>query len=188
MLDGWHHLFLCECGCGFFAKDWMYMMSEINCRCSAGLFNSKNYTVQYVIFNYTLCLLDYFAIVETKFDESVPSKQFTLDNFEIRARKDKACRGGGLLEFVRKGFICKRQTHLQPTNFECICSELAISNIKWNCFLNSQNLVQFFNELSDSLICSMNHTQTLLPCSLFNLQHLLKKKLALQKHINQLLI
>ena len=49
--------------------------------------------------------------------------------------------GSGLLEFIRKCFIC---------------SELTISNRKWIWFsiyrpLNSQNLVHFFNELSDSL-------------------------------------
>ena len=113
----------------FFAKDWMYMMYEINCRCSAGLFNSKKYTAQYVIFNHTLCLLDYFVIGETKNDESFPSQQFAMDNFEVRARKDRDCHGCDLLEFVRKCFICKRQTHLQPNNLECICSELTISNI-----------------------------------------------------------
>ena len=79
-----------------------------------------------------------------------------MDNFQIRARKDRDCHGGSLLEFVRKGFICKRQTHLEPNNLECICSELTISNIKWICFSiyrppNSQNLVHFFNKLFDSL-------------------------------------
>ena len=100
--------------------------------------------------------LDYFVISETKIDGSFPSKQFPMDNFEMRARKDRDCHGGGLLEFVRKCFVCKRQTHLEPNNSECICSVLTISNIKWICFsiyrpLNSQNLVHFFNELSDSL-------------------------------------
>ena len=52
--------------------------------------------------------LYYFVISETKIDKSFPSKQFAMDNFEIRARKDRDCHGGGLLEFVRKGFICKR--------------------------------------------------------------------------------
>ena len=61
-----------------------------------------------------------------------------------------------MLEFVRKGFICKRQTHLEPNNLGCICSELTFSSIKWICFSiyrppSSQNLGHFFNELSDSL-------------------------------------
>ena len=61
-----------------------------------------------------------------------------------------------MLEIVRKRFICKRQTHLEPNNLGCIWSELTFSNIKWICFSiyrppNSQNLGHFFNELSDSL-------------------------------------
>ena len=79
-----------------------------------------------------------------------------MDNFEIRVRKDKDCHGGSFLEFFRKGFICKRQTHLEPNNLECVCSELTISNKGWLCFSiyrqsNSQNIDHFFNELSDSL-------------------------------------
>ena len=99
-------------------------------------------------------------------------------------------------------------------NLECICSELPISNIKWICLRiyrlpNSQNLVHFFNELSDSLskanesyenvivvgdfnidigISNSDHDKLEQFCSLFNLQSLIKKKLALQKHINHLLI
>ena len=34
-------------------------------------------------------LLDYFVLSETKFDESFPNAQFTLDGYEIRARRDK---------------------------------------------------------------------------------------------------
>ena len=74
--------------------------------------------------------LDQFVTSETKIDESFPSQQFAMDKFEIRARKDRDCHGGVQLEFVRKGFICKRQTYLEPNNLECICSKLTISNIK----------------------------------------------------------
>ena len=31
-----------------------------------------------------------------------------MGNFEIKASKDRDCHGGGLLEFVRKGFVCKK--------------------------------------------------------------------------------
>ena len=78
--------------------------------------------------------LDHFVISETKIDKSFPSQQFAMDNYEIRARKDRDCHGSGLLEFLRKSFICKRQTHLEPNNLECIRSELTIFNIKWICF------------------------------------------------------
>ena len=39
-----------------------------------------------------------------------------LDNFEIRPSKDRDCLGGGLLEFFRKGFICKGHKHMEPNN------------------------------------------------------------------------
>ena len=113
-----------------------------------------------------------------------------------------------MLEFLRKGFICKRQTHLEPNNLECICSELTISNIKWICFSicrppNSQNLVQFFSELCDSLskanesyknfivigdfnidisISNSDHDKLEQFCSLFNLQVLMKKETCINKN------
>ena len=52
--------------------------------------------------------LDYLAISETKLDESFPNSQFKLNGYEIRARRDRHEHGGGLIEFVRQGFICKR--------------------------------------------------------------------------------
>ena len=128
-------------------------------------------------------------------------------NFEIRARKDRGCHGGGWLEFVRKGFICKRQTHLGPNNLECICSELTISNTKWICFSiyrppNSQNLVHFFNELSDLLsranesyenfivmgdfnidigISNSDHDKLEQFCNLFSLKSSIKKETCITK-------
>ena len=44
--------------------------------------------------------LTYFVISETKLDETFPSAQFNLDEYEIRARRDRNKFGGGLLEFV----------------------------------------------------------------------------------------
>ena len=52
--------------------------------------------------------LEYFVISETKLDESFPSAQFNISNYEIRNRRDRDKNGGGLIEFVRKGFITKR--------------------------------------------------------------------------------
>ena len=71
--------------------------------------------------------LDYFVISETKVYESFPSQEI-INNFKIKARKDRNCNGGGMIEFVRKGFICRRLKHLDPNNLECICLELTISN------------------------------------------------------------
>ena len=41
---------------------------------------------------------DYFVVTETKLDEGFPSSQFTLDNYEIRDRRDRDKNGGGLIE------------------------------------------------------------------------------------------
>ena len=52
--------------------------------------------------------LDYLVISETKLDESFPFAQFKLSGYEVRARRDRHKHAGGLVEFVRQGFICKR--------------------------------------------------------------------------------
>ena len=49
--------------------------------------------------------LDYFVVSETKLDSSFPSAQFHINGYEVRARRDRDKSGGGLIEFVRKGFI-----------------------------------------------------------------------------------
>ena len=51
--------------------------------------------------------LDYFVISETKLDNSFINAQLTINNYEIRARRDRDKHGGGLIEFVGKGLICK---------------------------------------------------------------------------------
>ena len=50
--------------------------------------------------------IDYVVISETKLGNSFPNGQLKINNYEIRDR-DK--RGGGLIEFVRKGLVCKRK-------------------------------------------------------------------------------
>ena len=40
---------------------------------------------------------DYFVIGETKLDQSFPSTQFIIDNYEIRNRKDRNKHGADLL-------------------------------------------------------------------------------------------
>ena len=74
--------------------------------------------------------LGYFVLSETNIDESFPSQQFAMNNFEIRTIKDRDCHRSGLLEFAREGYICKRQTHLDPNNLECLCSELILFQCK----------------------------------------------------------
>ena len=78
--------------------------------------------------------LDYFILSETKLDESFPNAQFTLDGYEIRARRDINKFGGGLIESVRKGLICKRTAKYELKSNECICSEITFSKKKWVIF------------------------------------------------------
>ena len=78
--------------------------------------------------------LDYFVVSETKIDSSFPSAQFRINGYEVRAQRDRDKTGGGVIEFVRKGFICKRLRKLEPKFSEFICSEFTISNKNWICF------------------------------------------------------
>ena len=52
--------------------------------------------------------LDYFVVSETKLGSSFPSAQFRIGDYEIRNRRDRNKRGGGLIEFVKKRIITKR--------------------------------------------------------------------------------
>ena len=49
--------------------------------------------------------MEYFVVSEIKLDSSFPSAKFYVNGYEVRAENgDK--NGGGLIEFVRKDFIC----------------------------------------------------------------------------------
>ena len=96
--------------------------------------------------------LDYLVISETKLDESFPNSQFKLNGYEIRARRDRHKHGGGLIEFVRQGFICKRLKKYERNYSECVCSEFTISKKKWICFSiyrppSTENIKRFFEEM-----------------------------------------
>ena len=96
--------------------------------------------------------LDYLVISETKLDGSFPSSQFKLNGYEIRARRGRHKHGGGLIEFVRQGLICKRLKKYEPNYSECICSEFTISKKKWICFSiyrppSTENIKRFFEEM-----------------------------------------
>ena len=100
--------------------------------------------------------LNFFVASKTNLDESFPPQKFVIENFEIRTRKDNDRHGGGIIEYLRKGFICKRLNYSEPKSLECICSELTLSNKNWICYdiyrpPSSQNLDVLNNELTDSL-------------------------------------
>ena len=99
---------------------------------------------------------DYLVLSETKLDDSLPSAQFSIRDYEIRARGDRHENGGGLIELVKKGLMCKRLKNLETSASECISSEITISKRKWLCFSiyrppSNGNLEIFFEELTDSL-------------------------------------
>ena len=144
--------------------------------------------------------LDYFVVSETELDSSFPSAQFPIHGYEVRAWRDRSKSGDGLIEFVRKGFICKRLKKLEPKFSKVICSEFTTSNKKWICFSvyrppTQNNLGCFFNELATplsqaSVICdnfivmgdfnidvnlpSQEHGKLEELCNLFDLSHLIK--------------
>ena len=100
--------------------------------------------------------LDYFIISETKLDNSFPNAQLTINNYEIRARRDRDKHQGGLIEFAREGLICKRLRKYESLNIEVICSEVTISNKTWVIFsiyrpTDYSNLLTFFKELGKYL-------------------------------------
>ena len=47
--------------------------------------------------------IDYFVISETRLNNSFPYVQLTINNYAIRARRDRDKHEGSLIEFVRKG-------------------------------------------------------------------------------------
>ena len=100
--------------------------------------------------------LKYFVISETNIDDSFPSAQFTIENYEIRARRDRDRHAGGLIEFVKRGISCKRVKQFVTVISESICSEITISRKKWFCMViyrppNFNNQDTFFREVADSL-------------------------------------
>ena len=67
--------------------------------------------------------LDYLVVSETKIDKSFPTAQLYIKRYEDR-------HGGGVIEFVKNGFISKRLKEYETKQSESICSELTIANRK----------------------------------------------------------
>ena len=49
--------------------------------------------------------LEYFVINETTLDDSFPSAQFAIENYEIRGRRDRDGHVGGLIKFEIRGIV-----------------------------------------------------------------------------------
>ena len=44
--------------------------------------------------------------------------QFAIDNYEIKARREKNCNGRGLIEYVRKGAISRKLKECETPHSE----------------------------------------------------------------------
>ena len=153
--------------------------------------------------------LDYFVLSETKLDNSFScTQQFQMSHYKRGARGDRSKYGDGLIEFVKKGLICKRLKTFETVNSDRTCSELTISNNKWICFSvyyhHSQgNLELFFDELSSCLSKASESYENFIVmgdfnidirtkgreyekfedfCSLFNLSNLIKSETCFSKN------
>ena len=49
--------------------------------------------------------LDYLVLSEIKIEQSFPTVQFYIKGYETRARRDRGKHRGGLIKFVKNGFI-----------------------------------------------------------------------------------
>ena len=71
-------------------------------------------------------LLDCFVLSETKIDESFPTAQFYIKVYEVRARRDIDKHGGGLIEFVKNGFISIRLKEYETKQSEVFVQSLPL--------------------------------------------------------------
>ena len=69
---------------------------------------------------------DYFVLSETKIDESFPTAQFYIKVYEVRARRDIDKHGGGLIEFVKNGFISIRFKEYETKQSEVFVQSLPL--------------------------------------------------------------
>ena len=87
---------------------------------------------------------------------------------------DRDKNGGGLIEFVRKGFITKRLKDYETQICETICSEFTMSKRKWICFSvyrpsSYDNLIIFFEELTKSVCKALNTYDNIIVMGDFNI-------------------
>ena len=117
--------------------------------------------------------LDYLGLSEPKLDKSFPNAQFTLDGYEIGAKRDRNKFGGGLIVYVRKCLICTRTAKYELKYNECICSEITFSKKKWVIFSiyrppNVENLTSFFEEITKLLTKVTSSYENILVMGDFN--------------------
>ena len=60
--------------------------------------------------------------------------QIELENTRKYLNEDRDKHGGGIIEYVKKGIVCRLIKQLETKNSEVICSELTVKMIKWVIF------------------------------------------------------
>ena len=80
----------------------------------------------------------------------------------------------GLIKFVRKGFITKRMKEYEVKLSETVYTEITVSEKKWFCLsvyrpALPNNIVTFFEELTDSLSRAINNYGNIILMGDFNL-------------------
>ena len=98
-----------------------------------------------------------------------------FNGYEIRARRDRHKHGGGLIEFVRQGFICKRLKKYEPNYSECICSEFTISKKERICFSiyrppSTENIKRFFEKMNEVIGKALCKYEILIVMGDFNIE------------------
>ena len=83
-------------------------------------------------------------------------------SYEINSNKF----GGGFIEYVRKGLICKRTNKYEPKSNECICSEITFSKKTWVIVSiytppNAENVTDFFEEMTASLTKAISNYENI---------------------------
>lgn len=135
------------------------------------------------------------VFAETKLDSSFSNAQFFLEEYYEPTREDKSCFSGGLIEYIRKGILRKRLSDFELTNFESIASELTINKKKY--FLLSfyrterdenklQNIIKFFQELSQILDKATNKYDDIILMGDINIDYYDKKCVGF-KQLNDLM-
>ena len=101
-------------------------------------------------------LLAYLVLNETKTDQSFLTAQFYIKGYEVRSRRDRDKHRGGLIEFVKNGFISKKLEEYETEQSGSICSEFTTANRKWICLNiymppDPNNMNTFFDQITANL-------------------------------------
>ncbi len=119
------------------------------------------------------CLPDILVIEETKLTKDYKKELFVMNNYQYPMRRDRDEFGGGLMQYVRKGVVCNPISKYETLNIESTCSELTIKRLIFAVYRppNSTNLVNFFNELTNSLNSALDKYDNIMVLGDFKHRH-----------------